>query len=202
MAQASLPVTSAPWIEPDFPFFSSIVDARKAGPQFPTDNLTPRGLVLRVGPETWAAFDVDLLRVSAIWHGNGVTPVALAPGSYHKPDRKTPGGQSDPAGTRRSGVAGKRELSGMANRSAGVAQRSARGGAELRKKWAVARLRRTSDDLPQFVKRLMGWCSRYQAGGAMVREHMQEVTTPETAGYSRVNSRSNLQLVHCGWCSA
>jgi glucose/arabinose dehydrogenase/cytochrome c551/c552 len=94
LAQASLPVTSAPWIEPDFPFFSSIVDARKAGPEFPTDNLTPRGLVLRVGPETWAAFDVDLLRVSAIWHGKGVTPVALAPGSYHKPDRKTPGGQS------------------------------------------------------------------------------------------------------------
>src|SRR4051812_30828650 len=94
LAQAPAPVTSAPWIEPDFPFFSSIVDARKAGPEFPADNLTPRGLVLRVGAETWAAFDVDLLRVSAIWHGKGVTPVALAPGSYHKPDRKTPGGQS------------------------------------------------------------------------------------------------------------
>jgi cytochrome c2 len=70
------------------------VDARKAGPGFPANNLTPRGLVVKVGPETWAAFDVDLLRVSAIWHGKGVTPVALAPGSYHKPDRKTPGGQS------------------------------------------------------------------------------------------------------------
>ena len=101
-AQGPTAGISAPWVEPDFPFFSSIVDARKAGAPFPQDNLTPRGLVLRVGPETWAAFDVDLLRVSAIWRGKGVTPVALAPGSYHKPDRKTPGGQSqlpEPDGT-------------------------------------------------------------------------------------------------------
>ena len=94
VAQDSVVVTPALWVEPDFPFFSSVVDARKAGAGFPTNNLTPRGLVVRVGPETWAAFDVDLLRISAIWHGKGVTPVALAPGSYHKPDRKTPGGQS------------------------------------------------------------------------------------------------------------
>ena len=93
-AQGAVAVTSAPWVEADFPFFSSVVDARKAGPGFPANNLTPRGLVLKVGPDTWAAFDVDLLRVSAIWRGKGVTPVALAPGSYHKPDRKTPGGQS------------------------------------------------------------------------------------------------------------
>ena len=86
--------TGTPWIEADFPFFSSVVDARKAGAGFPANNLTPRGLVVRVGPETWAAFDVDLLRVSAIWRGQSVTPVALAPGSYNHPNRKTPGGQS------------------------------------------------------------------------------------------------------------
>ena len=84
----------ADWVEPDFPFFSSVVDARRAGPLFPVNNLTPRGLVLKVGPDQWAAFDVDLLRVAAIWRGNGVTPKALAPGSYQHPDRKTPGGQS------------------------------------------------------------------------------------------------------------
>ena len=82
------------WIEPDFPFFSSVVDARKVGAGFPANNLTPRGLVVKVGPHAWAAFDVDLLRIAAIWHGDGVTPVALAPGSYHHPDRKTPGGQA------------------------------------------------------------------------------------------------------------
>ena len=41
----------------------------------------------------WLAFDPDLLRVAAVWRGKGVTPTALAPGSYHQPDRKTPAGQ-------------------------------------------------------------------------------------------------------------
>jgi glucose/arabinose dehydrogenase/cytochrome c2 len=101
-AQAPVSATTTPWVEPDFPFFSSVVDARKAGAGFSANNLTPRGLVVRVGPDTWAAFDVDLLRISAIWRGKGLTPVALAPASYHKPDRKTPGGQSllpEPDGT-------------------------------------------------------------------------------------------------------
>ena len=84
----------ADWVEPDFPFFSSVLDARRAGAGFPTNNLTPRGLVLNLGDGCWAGFDTDLLRVAALWCGNGVTPKALAPGSYHQPDRKTPGGQS------------------------------------------------------------------------------------------------------------
>ncbi len=97
-ARAQLPSQPAPawadWIEPDFPFFSSVLDARLAGPGFPTGNLTPRALVLRVGREHWAGFDLDLLRVAAIWRGNGVTATALAPGSYKHPDRKTPPGQN------------------------------------------------------------------------------------------------------------
>ena len=79
---------------PDFPFFSSVLDAGRAGPGFPTSNLTPRGLVLRIGRDHWVGFDTDLLRVAAIWRGKGVTPKALAPGSYHQPDKKTPGGQT------------------------------------------------------------------------------------------------------------
>jgi len=105
-AQAPAQGAWADWVEPDFPFFSSVLDVRKAGPGWPARNLTPRALVLRVGPDHWAAFDLDLLRVAAIWQGNGVTPVALAPGSYHRPDRKTPGGQTslpEPAGVLRSG---------------------------------------------------------------------------------------------------
>ena len=82
------------WIEPGFPFFSSVLDAGRAGPSFPARNLTPRGLVLNLGRGQWAAFDTDLLRVAAMWSGGGVTPRALAPGSYQEPDRKTPGGQS------------------------------------------------------------------------------------------------------------
>jgi glucose/arabinose dehydrogenase/mono/diheme cytochrome c family protein len=83
----------ASWIEPDFPFFSSVLDARRAGPGFPTNNLTPRGLVLNLGHGYWVGFDIDLLRVAAVWRGNAVTPRALAPGSYHAPDKKTKGGQ-------------------------------------------------------------------------------------------------------------
>ncbi|MPZ20968.1 MAG: c-type cytochrome [Luteitalea sp.] len=90
---SSSTVRWADWIEPDFPFFSSVLDARRSGPGFPTNNLTPRGLVLNLGHGYWVGFDVDLLRVAAIWRGNAVTPRALAPGSYHASDKKTKGGQ-------------------------------------------------------------------------------------------------------------
>ena len=81
------------WIESDFPFFSSVLDARLAGTGLPENNLTPRGLVLNLGAGVWVGFDTDLLRVAGIWQGNAVTIRALAPGSYHDPSRKSPGGQ-------------------------------------------------------------------------------------------------------------
>jgi cytochrome c551/c552 len=84
----------AEWLEPDFPFFSSVLDARKAGAGLPGNNLTPRGLVLNLGHGSWACFDTDLLRVSAVWEGNAVTPAALAPLSYHDFGLKTQDGQS------------------------------------------------------------------------------------------------------------
>ena len=83
----------ADWVEADFPFFSSVLDARRAGPGLPANNLTPRGLIVNLGRGYWVGFDTDLLRVAAVWRGSGVTPRALAPGSYRAPDRKTPGGQ-------------------------------------------------------------------------------------------------------------
>jgi len=79
------------WVEPDFPFFSSILDARREGAG--KHNLTPRGLIIKLPHDTWACFDTDLLRVSAVWRGKGVSDKALAPGSYHDPSRKTLGGQ-------------------------------------------------------------------------------------------------------------
>ncbi len=81
----------AAWVEPDFPFFSSILDARREG--VGVNNLTPRGMVLKLDHECWACFDTDLLRVAAVWRGKGVTDKALAPGSYLDAGRKTPGGQ-------------------------------------------------------------------------------------------------------------
>lgn len=84
----------ADWAEPYFPFFSSVLDARKIADDLPGDNLTPRGLVLNLGHDLWACFDVDLLRVSAIWQGKGVKPEALAPLSYHDAGLKTLDGQT------------------------------------------------------------------------------------------------------------
>lgn len=100
-ASSAAPDPFGEWLEADAPFFSSVVDARKAGPTLPANNLTPRGLVLRVGGDAWVCFDPDLVRVAAVWRGTGVTPVALAPGSYHASDRKTTPGQEklpEPAG--------------------------------------------------------------------------------------------------------
>ena len=87
------PGPPSPWadfVEPDFPFFSSVLDARGAGMD---DNLTARGLILNLGHGYWACFDTDLLRVAAIWSGTGVTPVGMAQGSYHLAGEKAPEGQ-------------------------------------------------------------------------------------------------------------
>src|SRR5688572_5647103 len=83
----------ADFVEPDFPFFSSVLDARGLGAGWPADNLTPRGLILNLGNGLWACFDTDLLRVSAIWSGTGVTPVSMAQVSYHNAGERSPIGQ-------------------------------------------------------------------------------------------------------------
>lgn len=79
------------WVEADFPFFSSILDARREG--LCRNNLTPRAIILPLEHGCWVAIDTDLCRVAAIWRGKGVSDQALAPGSYHDPSRKTLGGQ-------------------------------------------------------------------------------------------------------------
>ena len=71
-----------------------MIDGGRAGAGFPAKNLTPRGLVLNLGRGYWVGFDTDLVRIAAMWRGTGITPRALAPGSYNEADRKTPGGQS------------------------------------------------------------------------------------------------------------
>ena len=82
------------FVETNFPFFSSTLDARKLGRGLPSDNLTPRGLVLNLGSGCWACFDLDLLRISAIWTGDSVSPVSMAQISYHSAGAKAPEGQN------------------------------------------------------------------------------------------------------------
>jgi mono/diheme cytochrome c family protein len=80
------------WVESNFPFFSSILDARNPEIGVLQNNITPRGLVLNLGDGYWACFDTDLLRMSAIWRGAGVSVEALAPRSYHPWGGKSRGG--------------------------------------------------------------------------------------------------------------
>src|SRR6185436_6911154 len=77
----------------DFPFISSVLDTRKLGQGWPTNNLTPRGIILPLGNDCWACFDTDLLRVSAIWNGPGISPVSMSQGSYYIAGIKAPEGQ-------------------------------------------------------------------------------------------------------------
>lgn len=100
VAASATPRQWADWVEGDFPFFSSVLDCRDIGEGFPRDNLTPRGLILNLGHNLWACFDLDLLRIACIWEspGGGVPPLtqnALAPGSYHVAGQKTKDGQDD-----------------------------------------------------------------------------------------------------------
>lgn len=87
------PATWAEFVEPDFPFCSSVLDARELGAGWPTNNLTPRGLILNLGNDCWACFDTELLRMSVIWEGKGITPVSMAQGSYRDAGHKAPEGQ-------------------------------------------------------------------------------------------------------------
>lgn len=72
----------APFVEPGFPFITTSVDARRLGPGFPDDNITPRCLALRLGEEAFACFDTDMLRWSVAWTGEFLPMVTMAQISY------------------------------------------------------------------------------------------------------------------------
>ncbi|HEY1764337.1 MAG TPA: DUF6797 domain-containing protein [Opitutaceae bacterium] len=91
----SSPNPWADFVEPAFPFFNSTVDARGAGAGFPKDNLTPRGVVLQLGRGAWVCFDTDLMRVSAAWTGDAVTPKSMAQSSYQHWWVKATEGEAD-----------------------------------------------------------------------------------------------------------
>jgi hypothetical protein len=73
----------ADWIEREFPFYSAMVYAERAESALLANNRTPRGLVLNLGADLWACFDLDLLRVAAIWEGEEARTYSTAAISYH-----------------------------------------------------------------------------------------------------------------------
>ncbi len=90
----------SPWgsfVEADFPFFSQTLDARHLGEDWPKDNLTSRGIILKLGHGYFACFDTDLLRIALIWKenkdGEYLTMGGMGPGSYRLPNRKASAGQ-------------------------------------------------------------------------------------------------------------
>lgn len=82
------------WIETDFPFFSAVVDAREVADSPIDNNLTPRALVFPLGDHCFLAYDVDLLRVAAVW-STADSPFVNAGSaviSYPYQGNKAPGG--------------------------------------------------------------------------------------------------------------
>jgi mono/diheme cytochrome c family protein len=82
-ADASAPIGPfAEFVEPDFPFITSTVDAREVGASFPDDNVATRGIVLLLGDSTYVTFDPDLLRMAVGWRGEFLSMTAMAQVSY------------------------------------------------------------------------------------------------------------------------
>jgi glucose/arabinose dehydrogenase/mono/diheme cytochrome c family protein len=70
------------FVEPGFPFISASIDARKAGRDFPADNMAARTLALQLGDSAYVGFDTDLLRWSVAWTGHFLPMVLMAQISY------------------------------------------------------------------------------------------------------------------------
>jgi mono/diheme cytochrome c family protein len=70
------------FVEPGFPFISASIDARKAGRDFPNDNMAARTLALQLGDSAYVCFDTDMLRWSVAWTGHFLPMVLMAQVSY------------------------------------------------------------------------------------------------------------------------
>ncbi len=89
----------ASYVEPDFPFFTQTVDARKFGESPQPQNLTPRGIVVPAGNGLFGCFDPDLLRWALFWKANAegeyLAMDGMGTGSYRLPNRKSAPGQNE-----------------------------------------------------------------------------------------------------------
>ncbi len=74
----------ADFVEPDFPFITTAVDADTLAPFVPAGNFAVRAVVVRLGDSTYYAFDPDLLRMSMAWSGEFLSLSTMAMVSYHE----------------------------------------------------------------------------------------------------------------------
>lgn len=79
---AEIPDSFAGFVEPDFPFITTTIDARELDPSLPDDNAVTRGVVVLLGDSSYAAFDPDLLRMSVAWSGEFLSMTTMAQISY------------------------------------------------------------------------------------------------------------------------
>lgn len=77
------------FVESDFPFIRTTVDAEGLAPFMPESNVAVRGVALRLGNGAYASFDPDLLRMSAGWTGDFVSMSTMAQVSYDQPNNKS-----------------------------------------------------------------------------------------------------------------
>ena len=77
-----------PFVESDFPFITTTVDAEGLAPFMPERNVAVRGIALQLGNGAYASFDPDLLRMSAGWKGDFVSMSTMAQVSYDQPNNK------------------------------------------------------------------------------------------------------------------
>ncbi len=82
----------APFADPSFSFFGLSVDATPEGAE-PRSNWVPRGVVVRVGDDVWALYDVDLVRLAAVWRGGFPEGATIAQLSYQNTNVKAGPGQ-------------------------------------------------------------------------------------------------------------
>nr|MBI1231640.1 c-type cytochrome [Cytophagales bacterium] len=72
----------ADFVEPDFPYITTSMDARTLGAGFPEDNISARVLAMQLGDSAYACFDPDMLRWSVAWTGAFLPMVTMAQISY------------------------------------------------------------------------------------------------------------------------
>ncbi|MFK7847568.1 MAG: DUF6797 domain-containing protein [Rhodothermales bacterium] len=81
----------ADFIEPDFPFITTTINAGTIGPMYPERNVAVRCMILQLGNAAHACFDMDLLRVAATWTGESISMLSMPQVSYHKAGNKKNG---------------------------------------------------------------------------------------------------------------